>query len=1683
MADRSVNVRLSLDVAQFQRGALQAEQSNRRIASSAERAATQAQAASARTAAAVGGTFSGMSRQAQTSLTGVERAAGRSLQALANASRSMTAETARAADAAVRTTEQAAARSARASAAAASETARATERVAATAAELPATFRAAGSAGAAAMGEISAAATASSAALAGTETAMTAATAAAATGTAQLGLASRLALAEAAASSQAAAARGAAAARQIGTAASLAASGARRASEAASAAAERAAARSAAASTSSLSRIGARATAMAGSVAAASARSERSLKVTRNASLLLLAAFGAAAYAAMRFDKAMSNVAAVSGATGKKFDQMRSAALEAGKATQYSATQSADAEAELARAGVSVADIIGGALKGSLSLAAAGQLDLADSAVVAAQAMNTFHLHGQDVAHIADVLAAGANKSAADVHGLGMALRMGGLLAEQTGLSLEDTVGTLAAFADRALIGSDAGTSLKTMLQRLTPQSQQASDMMQRLGFSAYDSKGQFVGLEEMARRMQKSFANLTPEARNSAMGVIFGADAVRAATIMYQLGGDGIRHYVGEVNDIGAATRVAARQTDNLSGDFERLKGALEVALIQSGTAATGVLRGMAQWITKLINAYSGLPPELQSSVTLFSGIAGAVGLAAAGMLLMLPRVMQVRRELVALGVTAEATRTKVMALGRLGLVVGGLAAVSWGVEQLVKKLDPAPANITKLTASLVDMASGGKAAGEVARVLGSDLDAFGGAAHRLADPTVNDRIGDISWTVTHFGGDSHGLDQATDKIKSVDQSLADLVAGGHADVAAKSFDQLAKNADKHGVSLDKLHGLLPKYDDAITAADTQTKLAADGQKKLGDATQVTKDDLGQQLTEVQKLTSALDALNGKNISAAEGAIAYQASLGDLKKAVKDNGHSLDVTTEKGRAVRTAFLDAAKAAQAHAQAVADQKNSVAAGDAVLGQDIAQLRRAMLQAGFTTAQVDSLTRAYAQLPKSVTTKVTDPGAQQTIRDMERVKDRVANIPPGKSITTRALTKDAEASLKALGFKVAHMKGGRVRVTVPPGEAFNSVAAIEGRVQGLRDKAVDVYVREHIKAAGGRDSVLSGSYGRAAGGVIRRFAGGGVLPGYTPGRDVFRVPGPGGEVALSGGEAIMRPEWTRAVGPGAVYAMNALARRGGAAAVRRALGLPGYAAGGTVGGAMSSFTYTPSAPAVLGGTGDASSRYDAAIQALTDAWARYTAAVTAQRKAVDALAAAEANERKVRASQRQKVADAEEAQAKTRRNGARSVAAAEDNLARVRHGKHSHAQLIAAEKRLSDARTRAADADEAAAKRTTKAKAAEKAADQTAAGRTAKAEKAKGTADKAVKDSRGGILAADRALGVAAGAHAPKGFDLAAYMKQLADSAKATENWRKNLDAVGRRGGQQVRDILEGMGQDGAALTAALAKASGDDFATIVANLKKVQGAAAAALGDFDKQVKASNRQNTQFAGDLQALAARGFGSLAQQLASQGDQAAMDLAHQAAGASDAKVSGINSDVVAAGKVLTGDDLANSLAVLTTLRGGPNRGFAALLGAGLDMTTLRALIPRMLGQINKLPSQYRLEFLKEWAGQSGGMTAMARGGILNRPTVLAGEAGVRESYIPLNGSARSMALLGTTAGLMGMGLVPAGQYMAASGGGKYTGPREVHHHKTVVLNGAQQTAGEQAADILRRMTPVG
>jgi hypothetical protein len=191
-----------------------------------------------------------------------------------------------------------------------------------------------------------------------------------------------------------------------------------------------------------------------------SAKKQAFTDLGRSAMLLgtvLAAGVGLAIAKFAEFDKAMSEVQASTHETVANMGLLREAAIEAGASTVFTATEAANAIDEMAKAGVSTSDILGGGLSGALDLASAGSLDVADAAQIAATALTQFKLEGSDIPHVADLLAAGAGKAQGSVDDLSQALNQGGLVASQAGQSIEDTTGVLAAFASAGLIGLGCG--------------------------------------------------------------------------------------------------------------------------------------------------------------------------------------------------------------------------------------------------------------------------------------------------------------------------------------------------------------------------------------------------------------------------------------------------------------------------------------------------------------------------------------------------------------------------------------------------------------------------------------------------------------------------------------------------------------------------------------------------------------------------------------------------------------------------------------------------------------------------------------------------------------------------------------------------------------------------------------------------------------------------------------------------------------------------------------------------------------------------------------------------------------------------------------------------------------------------------------------------------------------------
>lgn len=311
---------------------------------------------------------------------------------------------------------------------------------------------------------------------------------------------------------------------------------------------------------------------------------------------------------AMDFEAQMSSIKALTGATGSEMAEIQKLALDMGAKTKYSALEAGQGIEELLKAGLTPATVQAGGLEAALNLATAGGLDLASAAEIMSTALNAYKSDGMKAADASNILAGTANASATGVTDLQQSLAAVSAVAAGVGMSFKDTNIALGLFANSGLKGSDAGTSLKTMLSNLQPTTKGQIELFKKLGLTAKDGTNQFFtaegklkSLKDISGLLTKSMGGLTDQQRMLAMETLFGSDAIRAANILYEKGAGGVTKFNEEMSKV-TALDVAKGKMDNAKGAVEQFQGALETFQIAALTPLMPLIKesalGLADWL-----------------------------------------------------------------------------------------------------------------------------------------------------------------------------------------------------------------------------------------------------------------------------------------------------------------------------------------------------------------------------------------------------------------------------------------------------------------------------------------------------------------------------------------------------------------------------------------------------------------------------------------------------------------------------------------------------------------------------------------------------------------------------------------------------------------------------------------------------------------------------------------------------------------------------------------------------------------------------------------------------------------------------------------------------------------------------------------------------------------------------
>lgn len=745
------------------------------------------------------------------------------------------------------------------------------------------------------------------------------------------------------------------------------------------------------------------------------------------------------------FDQEMSNVQAATHETAGNMELLRNAAVQAGADTVFSATEAAQAVEELAKAGVSTASILSGGLAGALSLASAGGIAVADAAQIAATALTQFKLEGSDVPHVADLLAAGAGKAQGSVEDLSQALNQGGLVSSQAGQSIEETTGTLAAFASAGLIGSDAGTSLKTMLLSLESPSTKAANVMSQYGINIYDSNGKMLDFVGIADQLKGHLSDLTQEQRNSALATIFGTDAVRSASVLYDQGGSGIKAWTDKVNDSGYAAETARLKLDNLNGDLEYLSGSVDTALIQSGSAANDVLRGLVQTATNLVNAFDGAPQVVQSAALGIGAVAAAALLAGGAFLVGVPQVAAFTAALDTLSaseIPAVVKATGILTTGISGAgtvmrATAGFLTSGWGVAFV------AGAAAVALLSKAVD---DGKTSVDVyqAALKTGNIDTITNAATKqwVVSRAV---FGDYSDQLKNIGplldkaaaGNSNFLNNFSLSTQDFDalQALRDMgtqlgtLAGTDLPGAEMAFVEYAKaNRLSNDQQITLLNTMGGPFKDALTTQATKTNQATTDQNLLSiaqaggvtvtkTAAQAYTDAAGEASSLNDAVMTLLGSVNAAN-KTGQDAVSANADYQKALQGVKDTLADIDPATGNARTGTDAL-----------NKTLDQGTAAGSANVAMLSDLAKSGQASAAAQLA---LDGNTQSYQTTLQSVHDQIYQQAKAFGATDdaAAALADQVAAMPTAYELKAIAQTSEASKALDDLRAQIDALPSSR-----------------------------------------------------------------------------------------------------------------------------------------------------------------------------------------------------------------------------------------------------------------------------------------------------------------------------------------------------------------------------------------------------------------------------------------------------------------------------------------------------------------------------------------------------------------------------------------------------------------------------------------------------------------------------
>lgn len=335
----------------------------------------------------------------------------------------------------------------------------------------------------------------------------------------------------------------------------------------------------------------------------------------------------AAVKTAADFDSAMSKVAAVSGATGSDLETLRDKAREMGEKTKFSASEAAEAMNYMAMAGWKTEDMLSG-IEGVMNLAAASGEDLATTSDIVTDALTAFGLTAKDSGYFADILAAASSNANTNVSMMGETFKYCAPIAGALGFSAEDTAEAIGLMANAGIKGSQAGTSLRTIMNNLSGEVKICGSSIGEVTVATTNADGSMRDLSDILADCQTAFSGLSESEKAAAAESLVGKNAMSGFLALMNAGEADINKLSSAIDNCdGSAASMAETMNDNLAGQLQILKSQLEELAISFGELLMPAIRTIVGWIQKFVDWLNSMDEGTRKVIVTIALVAVAIG------------------------------------------------------------------------------------------------------------------------------------------------------------------------------------------------------------------------------------------------------------------------------------------------------------------------------------------------------------------------------------------------------------------------------------------------------------------------------------------------------------------------------------------------------------------------------------------------------------------------------------------------------------------------------------------------------------------------------------------------------------------------------------------------------------------------------------------------------------------------------------------------------------------------------------------------------------------------------------------------------------------------------------------------------------------------------------------------